>query len=137
MGKRRKARELALQSLYELEFPGKDGGEVLRSQADRRGSSSESEDYAARLIAWVTADREALDTAIDAHLENWDPKRVSLILRNLLRIGLAEGRQAPEVPTAVILDESLELARKFDTEDGVRFVNGILEKLLTLERPAP
>jgi len=136
MGRRRKARELALQSLYEMEFPGKDAGEVLRSQADRRSSSPESEDYATRLVSWVDAGRDALDEAIDAQLENWDPDRVTLVLRNLLRLGLAEARNAPEVPRAVILDEWVELARKFDTEEGLRFVNGVLDKLLEKERPS-
>ena len=56
MGRRRKARELALQSLYELEAPGKDPGAVLRDQADRRGSADETRDYAGRLVTWVRAD---------------------------------------------------------------------------------
>ncbi len=136
MGRRTKARELALQSLYELEFPEKDLAEVLRQQADRRGSHSESEDFAARLLERVYSERASLDASIDAQLENWDPRRVSIVLRNILRLALAEGRYFPEQPRSVILDEAVTLARKFDSEDGSRFVNGVLDKLLSDEDSA-
>ncbi len=136
MGRRTKARELALQSLYELEFPEKELAEVLRQQADRRGSHAESEDFAARLLERVYAERASLDASIDAQLENWDPRRVSMVLRNILRLALAEGRYFPEQPRSVILDEAVTLARKFDSEDGSRFVNGVLDKLLSDEDSA-
>ncbi len=136
MGRRTKARELALQSLYELEFPEKDLTEVLRSQSDRRGSHKESEEFAARLLERVVAERASLDASIDAQLENWDPQRVNIVLRSILRLALAEGRYFPEQPRSVILDEAVQLARKFDSEDGSRFVNGVLDKLLADEDSA-
>ncbi|MCB9514860.1 MAG: transcription antitermination factor NusB [Candidatus Krumholzibacteriia bacterium] len=135
MGRRRKARELALQSLYELEAPGKDPGAVLRDQADRRGSADETRDYAGRLVTWVRADERALDAALSERLRNWDLDRVSLLLRLILRQSLAESRHAPEVPARVILDEAVELARKYDSEEGASFANGLLAALLSDERP--
>jgi len=131
LGRRTKARELALQCLYELEFPGKDIAEVLGRQAVRRGSHAESESFAGLLLERVLAERVALDARIDAHLEHWNPDRVHMVLRNILRLALAEGLYFPEQPRAVILDEAVELARKFDSEDGSRFINGMLDKLLS------
>lgn len=135
MGRRHKARELALQSLYELEAPGKHAGAVLSDQAGRRGSAGETRDYAAQLIAWVREDAARLDADISARLQNWDLGRLSLILRLVLRLALAESRRAPEVPARVILDEAVELARKFDSEEAASFANGLLAALLAGERP--
>jgi N utilization substance protein B len=135
VGRRRKARELAVQSLYELEAPGKDPGAVLRDQADRRGSAAETRDYAGRLVAWVRADERALDAALAGRLQHWDLERVSLVLRLILRLAVAESRHAPEVPARVILDEAIELARKYDSEQGASFANGLLAALLGAERP--
>lgn len=136
MGKRRKARELAIQSLYELEAPGKTAEAVLRDQADRRGSAVETRDYAARLIAWTRDGERELDAAIIKHLRNWDLDRISLLLRIILRATLAEARWAPEVPARVLLNEAIELARKYDSDEAAGFVNGLLEPLLKAERPA-
>ncbi|MBM4118159.1 transcription antitermination factor NusB [bacterium] len=135
MGRRRKARELALQSLYELEAPGKDAAAVLADQAGRRGSAGETRAYAAQLVAWARADAPRLDADIAARLQNWDLVRLSLILRLVLRLALAESRRAPEVPARVILDEAVELARKFDSEEAASFANGLLAALLAGERP--
>ena len=134
MGQRRKARELALQCLYELEEAGKDPGEVLRSNAERRDSSRDSAEYAGRLVAWVLDETESLDKAIAAHLQNWDIARVSLVLRVIMRLSLAEGRHAPELSVGIILNESVELARKYDGDKGASFVNGVLEGLINAAR---
>jgi transcription antitermination protein NusB len=135
MGKRRKARELALQSLYELEAPGKDPAAVLRDQANRRGSAGDTLAYAQELVAWVRADAPQLDRDIAARLRNWDLGRLSLLLRLILRLALAESRRAPAVPARVILDEAVELALKFDSEEAAGFANGLLAALLAVERP--
>jgi len=119
-----------------MEFPGKDPGEVLRAQSDRRGSHPESEEFAGRLLAQVIAERASLDASIDAQLENWNPERVNLVLRSILRLALAEGLYFPEQPRSVVIDEAVMLARKYDSEDGSRFVNGLLDKLLP-EKAAP
>jgi transcription antitermination protein NusB len=135
MGKRRKARELALQSLYELEAPGKDPAVVLRDQALRRGSAADTLGYAQELVGWVRADSARLDADIAARLQHWDLGRLSLLLRLVLRLALAESRRAPAVPARVILDEAVELARKFDSEEAAGFANGLLAALLATERP--
>ncbi len=135
MGKRHKARELAIQSLYELEAPGKDAGEVLRDQSERRGGHPDTQEYAGRIIAWTRDDEKELDAAIAPRLRNWEMDRLSLVMRIILRAILAEARRAPDVPGRVLLDEAVELARKFDSEEAGSFVNGVLEGLLKEERP--
>lgn len=134
MGRRRKARELALQCLYELESPGKEPDRVLDDQAARRRSAPASEEYARRLVAWTREETAAIDAAVAERVEHWEPERLSLIVRLVLRLCLAEGRRAPEVPTRVILDEAVELARKYDGDGAARFVNGVLEPLLLAAR---
>ena len=134
MGRRRKARELALQCLYELESPGKEPDRVLDDQAARRRSAPASEEYARRLVAWTREEAAATDAAVAERVEHWEPERLSLIVRLVLRLCLAEGRHAPEVPTRVILDEAVELARKYDGDEAARFVNGVLEPLLLAAR---
>lgn len=135
MGKRRKARELAIQCLYELEAPGKDAGLVLREQGDRRGSARETREYAGRLLAWARDGQGELDAALVAKLKNWDIERVSLVTRIIMRMTLAEARRAFDVPVGVLLDEAVELARKYDSDKAAGFVNGVLEALLREERP--
>ncbi len=134
MGKRRKARELALQTLYELEAEGKNAQVVLREHAARRGNSGETFEYANRLVEWTQADRDGLDKAIGKRLKNWDLSRLSLLMRISLRLGLAESRNAPDVPTRVIIDEAIEMARKFDSDEAASFVNGLLDALILGER---
>jgi N utilization substance protein B len=134
MGRRRKARELALQSLYELEAEGKDPGAVLITQSDRRGSSSDSIEYATQLVHWAREEKDSLEAMISAKLKNWDLDRLSLLMRICLRLSLAECRRAPEVPTRVILDEAIELARKYDSDEAAAFINGLLEPLVFAER---
>ena len=134
MGRRRKARELALQSLYELELPDKDPAAVIAGQAHRRGSSADSQAYARCLVDWVRQEQAVLDQSIAARLEHWDLSRVSLVCRIILRLAVAEGRRERDLPVSVILDEAVELARKYDSEEAASFVNGVLEGLLLAER---
>lgn len=136
MGKRRKARELALQVLFELEFSGKEAKLALLEQAARRDSHKESEDYAFFLLEKVRGESESLDEKINARLETRKPERVSIVLRSILRMALSEGIHCPEVASEVILNEAIELARCFESEESTAFVNGILEKLLEEERGA-
>ena len=134
MGQRRKSRELALQCLYEMEEPGKDPDSVLQATADRRNSSPDSLRYAWQLMTWVGDECAALDKEINGNLKNWEPDRISLVIRQILRMAVAEGRHAPEVPAKVIINEAVDLAKKYDSEEGGAFVNGVLEKLIFRER---
>jgi N utilization substance protein B len=114
MGRRRKARELALQSLYELELPDKDPAAVIAGQAHRRGSSPDSQAYASCLVDWVRREQAVLDQSIAARLEHWDLSRVALLL---YRQAWPPRAARAGSPVPVILDGP-ELACKYDSEEA-------------------
>jgi transcription antitermination protein NusB len=129
MSRRRKAREIALQTLYAAEVSGAQWRAVLRENVARRKASGEVVEYAERLVSDVTEQQADLDARISNRLENWELKRVSVIDRTILRIALSELINCPEVPTSVIMDEAIEIAQRFSSADAGRFVNGVLDAL--------
>ena len=130
MGKRRKAREVVLQALYELEFSDRTGEEILEDQVGRRSSSVETVDYARDLFRRTLEQREDLDHKIAAALQNWELARVSIIDKNILRFALAEILFFPQIPSKVIINEAIEIAHKYSSSDAGRFVNGILDRFV-------
>jgi len=129
MSRRRKAREIALQTLYAAEVSSADWRAVLRDNVARRKASGEVVEYAERLVMNVIAETAELDERIAKRLENWELRRVSVIDRTILRIALSELVHCPEVPTSVILNEAIEIAERFSSADAGRFVNGVLDVL--------
>jgi N utilization substance protein B len=129
MSRRRKARELALQTLYAEQVSGTDWKVALKENAERRRSSAESVTYAGELIRHVVTNKDHLDALISDTLENWKLDRVSIVDRTILRIALAELLYVPRTPTKVIIDEAIEIAYNFSSRDAGRFINGILDRL--------
>jgi transcription antitermination protein NusB len=129
MSRRRKAREIALQTLYAQEVSGTDWKAAFDDNVERRKPSDEVIEYAERLVTNVMAERERLDVMIKDRLENWAIERVSVIDRTILRIALSELIHCPEVPVNVIMNEAIEIAQKFSSADAGRFVNGVLDRL--------
>src|SRR5678810_717780 len=113
MGKRRRAREMVLQALYESEFSDRSSSQVVEEQIGRRGPSEEGADRARDLFLKTVEKREELDRIIREYLENWDFERLSLIDRNILRFALAEVLYFPDVPSSVIIDEAIEIAHRY------------------------
>lgn len=87
--------------------------------------------FAKELFLGVIEDREELDRRIQRHAENWRVERMSGVDRNILRLALHESSRADAVPAAVIIDEAIELAKKFGGENSGAFVNGVLDGALT------
>ena len=129
MSRRRKAREIALQTLYAEEVAGADWRVAFQENVERRKPSAEVVEYAERLVQNVTRDKAALDERIGATLENWELARVSIVDKTILRIALSELQLCPEVPASVIMNEAIEIARTFSSADAGRFVNGVLDAL--------
>jgi N utilization substance protein B len=129
MSRRRKAREIALQTLYAAEVSGADWRTALRDNVARRKASGEVVEYAERIVANVVAESSELDRRLAERLENWELKRVSVIDRTILRIALSELLHCPEVPTSVIMNEAIEIAQRFSSAEAGRFVNGVLDSL--------
>lgn len=130
MGKRRRARELVLQALYESEFSDRPALQVVEQQIERRGSSEEGADRARDLFLKTVEMREEIDRIIRSHLEHWDFERLSLIDRNILRFALAEVLYFPDVPANVIIDEAIEIAHRYSSEEAGRFVNGLVDRFV-------
>ncbi|MCH7548180.1 MAG: transcription antitermination factor NusB [Candidatus Krumholzibacteriota bacterium] len=134
MGKRRKAREIVLQALYESEFSEAGSDEILMRQIERRAPTSDTEDYARALYLKTLSSRVELDEMIRGCLENWDMERIALVDKNILRFALAEVLYFPEIPSRVILNEAIEIAHRYSTADAGRFVNGLLDRLIREHR---
>lgn len=130
MGKRRKAREIVLQALYEAEFSDRPKEEILEDQTVRRSSSGDTVAYARELFFATLEKIPELDSKIETALENWDIDRVSLIDKNILRFALAEILFFPKVPPKVIINEAIEIAHKYSSLDAGGFINGILDRFV-------
>jgi transcription antitermination protein NusB len=120
------ARELALEALY---------------QADQRGLPPEDAvaglpARAARMVRGVLEQRSELDRAIDRASSGWRVERMPVVDRAVLRLALYELRNQPSTPTAVVINEAVELAKTYSTERSGRFVNGVLSRLALEERAA-
>ncbi len=129
MGKRRKGREIVLQSLYASLIGGGDVLAVLEDQLTCRESAPETITFArdlARKIKTNRADTERwLKTLISAR---WDPSRLGTLELCILHLGLTELKHSPEVPFRAIINEACELARRYCEDGAVGFVNGVLDR---------
>jgi len=128
--RRRKARELALKMLYQMEvnLDAVDGAlerylKVFPHQDDIVG-------YTRILLSGVKRERENLDRYIAEASEHWKITRITYVDRNILRVAIFEMLYSPEVPPKVAIDEALELAKKFGGEDSKDFINGVLDRIL-------
>ena len=142
MGNRRTARERALQALYQLDMAGQGSGpEALESawgasadQAPARDPSAHA--FALELVEGVRGHLAEIDSLIEAHSHNWRLDRMSRIDRNVLRLGIFELAHRPEIPRKVTLNESVELAKTFGTEESSAFINGLLDRVaIALQKP--
>lgn len=132
MTRRTRAREIALQVLYQTEQnPGLDSTEVRRFVNRRLLDDRRLVEFAESLIAGVHLHQPKLDVLIADVAENWRLDRMAAIDRNILRLGAYEMLHCPDVPTKVAINEALELAKRYSTAQSSRFVNGILDRLQT------
>ncbi len=121
---RRFARELALQTLFSVEVGKQDPGDALEQNLSR---SVEGDRAFVKDLVFGTLEHAAqTDSFIAPLLEGWTLERLPTVDRLLLRMGIFELRYHPETPKAVVINEAVELAKKFSTEDSGRFVNGVL-----------
>jgi N utilization substance protein B len=133
---RRRAREAALQILYQWEIGKIDVAQAADTfftlqWADATPPSDELREWAERLAAETVAQLDAIDRLIAETAEHWRPERLAVIDRLVLRLAIGELVRAPDTktPAAVVIDEALELARTFSTEDAVKFINGMLDAI--------
>ena len=127
---RHRARELALQTLYACEVGiTAEWENVLRHLGEGGSFTEESVRYARELVRETLASRGTLDETITLHAANWELKRMAALDRNILRIAAAELFFFSDVPFRVVIDEAVELAKTYGTDDSGGFVNGILDSI--------
>ena len=129
-GTRRKSRELALQMLFQLDMGKQTTDEVRKTfWAERRDLDEKVRGFADDLFR-VASEREAeIDQLIEKSAEHWRMERMAAVDRNVLRAGIAEFLGFPDTPRPVVINEALEIARRFSTPESVQFINGVLDSV--------
>ncbi len=129
MGKRRKARELALQLLFQLDSSQENLKEVLKIFWFLHRHPREIKEFAHRLVKGTQENLKAIDEKIAHYAEHWEIERMPTVDRNILRLGAYEILSCPDIPIKVSLNEAVELAKKFSTEKSSQFVNALLDRI--------
>jgi len=129
MGARTTAREAALQMLFAIDATGGDVDQAISDFWRELPGDAEGREYADALVRGVRTDAEKLDERIRAASQNWRIERMARIDRNALRLGTYELLTRTDVPRAVVLDEAVELAKRFGGEESSKFVNGVLDRI--------
>ncbi len=127
MGKRRKARESTLQILFQLEFDDSDQDKVIDSFWRNKKTSKEIVEYTRYLVAGIISHRERIDRLIQSVSANWRLDRMAIVDRNVLRIAVFELLYEESVAPAIVINEAIEVAKKYSSEEAATFVNGILD----------
>ncbi|MCF2529071.1 transcription antitermination factor NusB [Yinghuangia soli] len=136
-GARTKTRRRALQILFEADQRGGDPVTVLADWVGRaRGGDADTPpiaEYTMTLVEGVQAHRGRIDDLISTYSVGWTMDRMPTVDRNVLRLGVYELLWQDDVPDAVVIDEAVELAKEFSTDDSPQFVNGLLARLKDLK----
>ncbi len=130
MGTRRKSRELTLQMLFQSDM-GKQPPEQVRKSFwnERKDTDDEVREFADELFRVAQEQGAEIDRTIEAHASNWRMDRMAAVDRNVLREAVAEFLAYPKTPKAVVINEALEIARKFSSPEAVNFINGVLDSV--------
>ena len=131
-GARRKAREVALQALYEIDLAGHEVEEVIARLLDERRLSEENSPFARELVNGVIQNREQIDQNIREFAPAWPIEQISVIDRSILRLAIFEILLDNKVPIKVAINEAVELAKAFGSDNSSKFVNGVLGSISTL-----
>jgi N utilization substance protein B len=138
MGKRREGREAALQLLFDwdLNIRGPLAEPDLAGFWDIRPASPNVKTFAVDLVRGVIERQSVIDEKITKYALNYELRRISAVDRNILRLAIYEMLYVPDVPPIVAINEAIDIAKKFGTEDSSKFVNGVLDRVkLDLSRP--
>lgn len=127
MGQRRRARECALQMLFQIDLTGAEPAEIYGQFWDDHEAEQDVRAFSQELVDGVCAARADLDRRIAGVAQHWRIDRMAVVDRNVLRMALFEMQRRPETPVAVVIDEAIEVARRFGTEQSAQFVNGVLD----------
>jgi transcription antitermination protein NusB len=128
MGTRREARELALQALYQLDVTGEgDDASGLAVFWTHFDAPDDVRAFARELVQGVREHRDRIDALVGESTEHWRLPRLSRVDLNLLRLATFELLARPDIPASVTINEAIEIARRFGSDDSAAFVNGVLD----------
>jgi len=127
LGSRRSARIIALQALYQIDICEKSVDEVLGFDWLEKDADIQTLDFARMLIEGSMQYKEIIDSAIVKQLEHWDLDRLSFVDRAILRFSTYSLYFQDDVPDTVVINEAIDLAKQFGSDDSYRFVNGVLD----------
>lgn len=137
MGSRRKGRELALQMLFQWEMGEHTPEHVVSTFLVPQSLDATLESFARGLFEGAVKEVEELDRSLRSRAEHWRPERMAAVDRNVIRLALYELLHYPQTPPAVVINEALEIARRFSGEGSVEFVNGVLDGIRKTLPAAP
>ena len=149
VGPRRRSREIALQILHQMDVGGEpqldadgmiaryfghlaaEGAPVADEERSGEPAARVDRELVNELVRGVSQHRAEIDAQLANLSRNWRLERMGIVERNVIRIALYELGHAPSVPTAVVINEAVELAKRYGTAEGVAFVNGLLDRAAT------
>jgi len=129
-GKRRKARELAMQMLFQADMGNQNPDEVRKTFWQARDEvEPDTRGFAEDLFRVATARQPEIDQTIERHSANWKLARMSSVDRNVLRMAVAELTGFPGTPAPIVINEALEIARRYSSPESINFLNGVLDAI--------
>jgi len=129
MGKRRRARESAMQILFQMDLGGVTLDEALNNFWSTHKYPTEVREFATRLVKGAIDSKDVVDGEIVKYAEHWDISRMEVVDRNILRLAIYEILYLKDIPLKVSIDEAIEIAKRFSTAGSGKFVNAILDKV--------
>ena len=129
-GKRRKGRELAMQMLFQADMGKQNPDEVRKTFWKARDEvEPDTRSFAEDLFRVAIAHEEAIDAAIEKHSAHWKLARMSSVDRNVLRMAVAEMTGFPGTPAPIVINEALEIAKRYSSPESINFLNGVLDAI--------
>jgi N utilization substance protein B len=130
MAKRSTSRRLAMQALYQIDISGISKEEALANAIGEEEFKPETKEYSLQLITCTLENMKEIDKKIGERSKNWPVKRMGVVDRNILRLAVCELDHVKENPFAVVVDEAVELAKKYGGKDAKKFINGVLSSFV-------
>ena len=130
MGARRKARELALQMLFQHDMSGNAPDTIIGTFEELQKSKPNTREFAVKIFRGTVEHLPELDDMIQRQADNWRLSRMAVVDRNIIRMSVYEFLHEDDTPKLVIIDEAIEIAKKFGTSKSPQFINGILDGIL-------
>lgn len=130
MGARRKARELALQMLFQHDLASNPPDQIIDTFEELQKSKPNTREFATKIFRGTVEHISEIDEMIQNQAENWRLSRMAAVDRNIIRMSVYEFMHESDTPKLVIIDEAIEIAKKFGTQKSSQFINGILDGIL-------